>query len=74
MKQDALILLSEEGADITVDIREVRNLTIVNKGQGREGFGYGALIGGGTSALLGLLEGTADEGMLFFLVPYWLVV
>ena len=58
VKQYALLLLSEEGADVTVDIREVRNLTTLKKPKVLKGFGYGALIGGVT---LGLPSATAED-------------
>ena len=52
VKQYSLLLLSEEGADVTVDIRKVRNLTIVKKSKFGSGFWQGAAIGGGISTLI----------------------
>lgn len=54
-RQKSLLLLSSEGADVSVDIELIRHLTIVNKAKTGKGFGYGALITGGTMGLLALL-------------------
>ncbi len=58
VKEHSLLLLSDEGADVAVDIGEITNLTIVKKSKFEAGFGYGALVGGGamTVALLASLE------------------
>ena len=57
---------SAYGADVSVDIREVRNLTIVKESKGRKGFAYGALAGAGTAALIGVLAGATGDGVMFY--------
>ncbi|UCC38761.1 MAG: hypothetical protein JSV96_13185 [Candidatus Aminicenantes bacterium] len=54
VKENSLLLRdSESGADVSVDIRDVKVIKIVGKSKILKGIGYGLLIGGGGGALIG---------------------
>ncbi|NIO48576.1 MAG: hypothetical protein GTN73_03930 [Candidatus Aminicenantes bacterium] len=58
VKQNTLLLLdSETGADVSVDIKDIVAITIVKKSQALAGATFGALAGGGIGAIVGTLVG-----------------
>lgn len=55
VKKNSLLLSSESGADVTINIAEIRIIEISKKGKaGKDAF-YGLLIGGGFGVLFGEL-------------------
>jgi hypothetical protein len=62
VKKDSLLLFT--GVDVSVDISEIKVIKIVKKSRVLQGIGLGLLIGAGTGALLGFMEG--DRPSQFF--------
>ena len=55
VKQNSLLLKdSESGVDVSVDIGDIRVITIMKKSKILQGAGYGLLIGGGIGVIIGL--------------------
>jgi hypothetical protein len=57
-----LILDSESGADISIEVSDIKVITVVKKSRFWKGAGTGALIGGGTTLILYLLSTPKDSG------------
>ena len=60
VKPNALLLLDAEGKDVSIDIADIKVITIVKKSKALLGAGLGIMVGGGGGVLLG---GSAYEGM-----------
>ena len=61
VKQNSLLLLEREsGADVTVDIGDIRVIKIVKKSNARTGAGWGFLVGGAAGAMSGIGVGGDD--------------
>ena len=64
VKPNSLLLLDRKsGADVSVDIGDVRVIRIVKKSKVLQGLGIGLLIGGGSGILLGATESAGKEGL-----------
>ena len=63
VKQNSLLLLDTEGKDESIDIADIRVITIVKKSKVGKGALYGLLIGGVIGALEGIREG--KDGFIF---------
>ena len=74
VKQNSRLLLSDRRADVTVDIQEVRNLTIIKKSKAGKGCLYGALGTGGSIALGYLLEGGVADELFYIGVGGWALI
>ncbi len=55
VKENSLLLLNDEGAVVLVDIKEIREITIVKKSKLFKGAGAGFLIGAGSLLGIGIL-------------------
>ncbi len=65
VKKNSLLLLdAETGADVSVDISDIKVVKIVHKGNFGTGVGLGLLIGGGGGALVGLISGDDPPGLM----------
>ena len=53
VKQNSLLLLSPEGADVSVDIKEINAIKVVKKPQLLMGAGVGLLVGVGFGTIIG---------------------
>jgi hypothetical protein len=54
VKQNSILLLgSSSGADVSVDVPDIKTIRILKKSRARAGLGYGFLIGGAAGAGLG---------------------
>ena len=63
VKENSLLLLdSESGADVSVDIREIKLIEIVKESKVWKGIGYGLLSGVVSGALIGYLQGDDPPG------------
>ena len=58
VKEDSLLLLDTEGKDVSINIADIKVITIVKKSKALLGSGMGFLIGGS----VGFLEGTILDG------------
>ena len=69
VKQNSLLLKdSESGADASVDIKDIKKITIVKKSMFWKGVLYGLLIGGGGGAMWGATNpGTDAEAWVYSL-------
>jgi hypothetical protein len=65
VKENSLLMLVS-GVDLSVDIRDVKVITIVKKSKILEGAGTGLLVFGGVGALLGLASGDDKTGIFGF--------
>jgi hypothetical protein len=64
VKPNSLLLLDRKsGADVSVDIGDVKVIRIVKKSKVLQGLGIGLLIGGGSGILLGAAESARAEGL-----------
>jgi hypothetical protein len=57
VKPNSLLLLDTEGKDVSIDIADIKVITIVKKSKVGKGALYGLLIGGVIGALEGIREG-----------------
>jgi len=64
VKQNSLLLLSPEGADVSVDIKDINIIKIEKKSKVAKGAGIGFLVGALPGALLGSLSGDPDVEVL----------
>ncbi len=63
VKPNSLLLLDRKsGADVSVDIGDVRVIRIVKKSTVLQGLGIGLLVGGGSGILLGTTESAGAAG------------
>jgi hypothetical protein len=62
IKPNSLLLLDTEGKDVSVDINDIKFVTIVKKSKFWKGAGTGAIIGGSSALLLLLLSRPKDSG------------
>ncbi|GAG24033.1 unnamed protein product, partial [marine sediment metagenome] len=68
VKENSLLLLSSEGADISVDVRNIKFIKIVKKSKLLKGAGYGFLILGVPGAIyLTAYPGTDSQRWLYAL-------
>ena len=64
VKKNSLLVLSKwSGRDVSVDIEEIKVITIVKKSKAGKGALFGALAGVGGSVLAGILNKDVVEGM-----------
>lgn len=69
VKQDSLLLLDAEGKDVSIDIADIKVITIVKKSKMLLGAGLGLLIGGGIGALIGVLGSKGEEELIAINAP-----
>jgi hypothetical protein len=63
VKQNSILLLgSSSGADVSIDVPDIKTIRIVKKSKALPGLGYGFLIGGGVGAGIGLASGNDSPG------------
>jgi hypothetical protein len=63
VKQKSLLLIGSVSlTGVSVDISDIRVITIVKRSKFFKGAGYGFLIGGGIGALFGLASSSGDDG------------
>ena len=63
VKQNSILLLgSSSGAEVSIDVPDIKTIKIVKKSRVLSGLGLGFLIGGGAGAGLGLLSGNDQPG------------
>jgi gas vesicle protein len=62
VKPNSLLLLDTEGKDVSVDINDIKFVTIVKKSKFWKGAGTGALIGGGAALFLYLVSTPRSSG------------
>jgi len=60
VKKNSLLLLNSEGADVSVDIKDIVTINVIKGSKLLVGAGLGLLIGGSAGALWGLILGS-DE-------------
>ena len=66
IKPRSLLLLNTEGWDVSVGIADIKVIRIVKKSKVLPGIGLGLLIGAGTGALMGFLQGDRSDQFLGF--------
>jgi hypothetical protein len=62
IKQNSLLLLDDEGKDVSVDIEDIKVIRVVKKSQVGKGVLTGTLIGAGLGVLLGGMLGLKFKG------------
>lgn len=82
VKESSLLLLSESGADVSVDVKEIKVITIVKKSKSLLGAGLGYAIGVSSMIILSMAategEWTLEETLSFpelwiFSLPFALI-
>lgn len=82
VKESSLLLLSESGADVSVDVKEIKVITIVKKSKALLGAGLGYAIGVSSMIILSMAategEWTLEETLSFpevwiFSLPFALI-
>jgi hypothetical protein len=74
VKPSSLLLLNTEGKDVSVDIEEIKGITVVKKSKALTGIGIGLVIGGASGAYFGTKErDTEDLGILNILYIFYLL-
>jgi len=69
VKKDSLLLVANEpaaGMDLTVGLKDIKEVKIVKKSKAGKGLLYGLLLGGGGGAAAGLLSGDDPDGFVSF--------
>jgi len=71
IKKDALLLLNPEGADIGVNIDDIREIKVLKKSKALLGVGFGFLVGGSSGVLIGLAMGDTEQSEGFDPTMFW---
>ena len=66
VKENSLLLLSDSGADVSVEIGDVKIITIVYKSKFWKGAGYGLLAGGACGVAGGIIGGDDSSSLESF--------
>ena len=77
VKPNSLLLLNTEGKDVSVDIADIKVVTIVKKSKAGIGAGIGFLVGGATGALTSLSEEkekSASFWAMYYMSFMWLFI
>ena len=75
VKPSSLLLLNTEGKDVSVDIEEIKVITVVKKSKVSKGIGIGLVIGGVSAIYFGSkYRDTKDLGILNFLYIFYFLL
>jgi hypothetical protein len=66
VKPNSLLLLDTEGKDVSIDIADIKVITIVKKSKMLQGSGIGLFVGGTAGAILGFADGDDEPGCFTF--------
>jgi hypothetical protein len=62
VKENSLLLLSESGADVSIDIKDIKMIWIVEKSRASQGSGIGFFVGGDTETYADLMRSIDPPG------------
>jgi hypothetical protein len=69
VKENSILLLGFSSArDVTIDVQDIRTITIVNESRALSGLGWGLLVGGALGAGIGFASGSDQPGWFSFSV------
>lgn len=75
VKQNSILLLgSSSGADVSIDVPDIKTIGILKKSRAGAGFGYGFLIGGAAGAGIGLICSRGTGWIKFPRIDYVLII